>query len=282
MADSLTYTIFVPDKDKMSVQKITLDDHDGWFGLSVPRIDVSKCELDEISYPGVYFLLCGEGESIVSIYVGESGDVQNRLKIHMQSYNRGEEKFYWHTALVFGSEKLDTAKTKYLEWQWFEIFKKLGAYKVETGKVQKDTLKTKHEQKSMDKFVSFIKLVLPKLKPELLFEIKKNSQISEERLLFCKSSQSDAVGFLSEGGLTVIKGSKISDKPTDSFLNRGKGYVDLRNKLIVNGIIENNHFTEDYEFSSPSAASSIVLGRMSSGNADWYNSDNIPLKDIND
>ena len=280
MGDSLTFTIYVPDRDKISTQKVTSDDHDGWFGLTVPRIEVSSCPLQELDFAGVYFLLCGDEDSIDSIYVGESGNVRERLKVHMYSYKNGKEKFYWHTAIVCGSEKLDTSKTRYLEWQWYEIFKKLGVYQIHTDVIYKNTLKTDVDKSSMNKFINFMKLVLPKLKSDLIFEVKKTIKIDDEKLLYCKSTKAEAVGYLSDHGLTVLKNSKISPDLAPSFLSKSKSYVQLRNKLVANGIVVDNCFVKDYEFSSPSAASSIILGRPSNGNIDWKSKDGVVLKDI--
>ena len=39
-------------------------------------------------------------------------------------------------------------------------------------------------------------------------------------------------------------------------------------------------FTRDYEFSVPSAASAVVLGRTSNGKADWKTRTGVSAKDV--
>lgn len=54
----------------------------------------------------------------------------------------------------------------------------------------------------------------------------------------------------------------------------------LRNRLIEDGTIVDGVFQTDYEFSSPSAASAVVLGHTSNGNVDWKSADGTQLKDL--
>ena len=74
--------------------------------------------------------------------------------------------------------------------------------------------------------------------------------------------------------------SIISDHVVKSFETRGKGYYTLRLKLIDDGIIVDDRFTKDYEFTAPSAASAVVLGHNSNGNEDWKTDQGIKLKNL--
>lgn len=107
-------------------------------------------------------------------------------------------------------------------------------------------------------------------------------QTKKTMYLYCKGSGANAKGFVSLGGFTVLKGSKISDHMVSSFELRGKSYFNLRNKLVGDGIIVNDIFEKDYEFNASSAASTVILGRTSNGNVDWKNDSGISLKDINE
>ena len=86
--------------------------------------------------------------------------------------------------------------------------------------------------------------------------------------LYCKGSGANAKEFVSSGGFTVFKGSKVSDHMVFSFELRGRSYFNLRNKLVEDGIIVNDIFEKDYEFNAPSAASAVILGCTSNGNVD--------------
>lgn len=67
----------------------------------------------------------------------------------------------------------------------------------------------------------------------------------------------------------VLKGSRVSSGTTEGF----QSYCELRKSLEDQGIIKDGCFTEDYTFSSISAASSVILGRNSNGKKEWVKLD---------
>ena len=98
--------------------------------------------------------------------------------------------------------------------------------------------------------------------------------------LYCKSGDANGTGFVSAGGFTVIQGSKVSGHLANSFKSRSKSYFDLRTKLEMDGIIVNGIFAKNYEFSAPSAASAVILGRSSNGKMDWKTQSGKKLSEI--
>ena len=77
-----------------------------------------------------------------------------------------------------------------------------------------------------------------------------------------------------------MKGSQVSDHTTASVAVHGKSYYKLRLQLENEGTIKDRYFQKDYEFNSPSAASTVILGRNSNGNLDWKTSDGKYLKEL--
>lgn len=76
-----------------------------------------------------------------------------------------------------------------------------------------------------------------------------------------------ASGYPLEGDeFVVMKGSQISPDITEGLQG---GYLELRKKLIEEGIIVNGFFSSDYTFSSVSAAAAVVLGRSANGRKEW-------------
>lgn len=71
---------------------------------------------------------------------------------------------------------------------------------------------------------------------------------------------------LDNDSFVVYAGSKISNDITDGF---PQNYATLRDDLIAEGIIVNNIFVKDHEFSSSSTAASVVLGRSANGRKEW-------------
>ena len=67
----------------------------------------------------------------------------------------------------------------------------------------------------------------------------------------------------------VLKGSMTSDSMSNPFIEDTKGYSKLRMELEQKGIISNHRFTEDYVFSSSSAAASVILCHSASGPEQW-------------
>ncbi len=59
---------------------------------------------------------------------------------------------------------------------------------------------------------------------------------------------------------------------------------ELRAELLKNGVLvqdgNNFRFTQDYTFSSPSYASSVVLARSSNGRTDWKDANGKTLKQL--
>lgn len=76
----------------------------------------------------------------------------------------------------------------------------------------------------------------------------------------------------SQESFLVLAGSAVRSKGTPEFESNPKGYRPLRNQLIKIGIIKINKtcdeavFTQNYIFSSSSAAASVVHGASKNGN----------------
>ncbi|MFN8295500.1 MAG: DUF4357 domain-containing protein [Chitinophagales bacterium] len=86
--------------------------------------------------------------------------------------------------------------------------------------------------------------------------------------------QSDvtATGFFSgHSNFTILKGSKIRGSVSPNFNTNPQlqSQRKLRNELIKTGKISNNTFITNYEFSSPSQAATIILGRAANGNKEF-------------
>lgn len=69
-----------------------------------------------------------------------------------------------------------------------------------------------------------------------------------------------------DDNFVVLSGSKIAKDVTEGF---SRGYFELREKLINDGVIVNGIFVKNYTFSSSSAAAAVVLGRSANGRKEW-------------
>lgn len=98
--------------------------------------------------------------------------------------------------------------------------------------------------------------------------------------LICEVSGTKAHGWISDSGFVVTSGSRVSVRVTPSLRNHTPSYYRLRKQLEADGVIVDRVFTSDYEFASPSAASSVIAGRPSNGRIDWKTADGRSLKDV--
>lgn len=238
-----------------------------WSGkaIKIPRIEIGKYKNEELSYPGVYLLYCSDDDGTQKIYVGESEDVENRLKQHIADYERDKEAFYWSCAIAFVDSRLDKAKIRYIEHILATEVANCDPNRLLTKSTYGKT-KIKDSQIAVaEEFTEHAKTLLDALGMKLI-EVAPKAE-NKDQYLYCKSKNASATGFISVNGFTVLKGSCISPQTAPSFASRP--YFKLREKLIEEKIVVDYTFTRDYEFQAPSAASSVVLGRASNGKKEW-------------
>ena len=82
-----------------------------------------------------------------------------------------------------------------------------------------------------------------------------------------KERDANAKGFVSTNGFVVLKGSFVSTHITLALIQH-KSYAELRKKLEHNGTKE-GVLQKDYEFSSPSAAASVLRCYPCNGSDIW-------------
>lgn len=251
-----------------------------WNGkaIKISRTEVNACKREDIRGVGVYFLICQEEDGTDSVYIGEAENVLDRLEQHLRDYQAEKEKYYWNTAVIFVGRDLNKALIRYLENRLVDIAKACGRFKILTKNTYKNTVLKESQIATMEEFIENVKILINTLGYKVLVPVP--SANDETVYLYCKGSGSEAKGFLSTGGLTVLAGSKISEKTVPSLENRGKSYFKLRNALIEEGVIVDRVFVRDYEFKAPSAASAVLMGHTSNGNVDWKTEDGVKLKDL--
>lgn len=272
MAYGKTIKLFWVDGNYDGIITAELSNWDG-KGIKIPRIDVKKSQRDDITLPGVYFLLC-EDESI---YIGEAENVQDRLITHINNYNSGKESYYWTAAIMFVGKSLNKALIRYLENKIYEDAKSCNSYKILTLNTYKKTVLEESDIAYMDEFLENSKILLKALGYNILEGA--NKQELNKTYYYCKGNNANAKGYVSENGFTVLKDSIVSDHITPSFKTNVLSWYKLRLQLFEDGTIKGNVLQKDYEFSTPSAASAIMLGRPSNGNNDWKTSDGEKLKE---
>ncbi|MGR5333530.1 DUF4357 domain-containing protein [Photobacterium damselae] len=138
----------------------------------------------------------------------------------------------------------------------------------------------------METFIDNIKVMIGALGHKLLdpktsLFTNGNPYIKENNILYLKVKKVDAKAILTNEGIVVLKGSKALSIVYPSL---SKGHKKLRHSLEENKILTplGKQFiaNEDILFSSPSQASSILLGYPTSGLNYWINISGKTLKEI--
>lgn len=244
-----------------------------WNGkaIKIPRNEVQGCSRDDIKSAGVYFLFCQEEDGTDSVYIGEAENVQDRLIAHLHS----KEDYYWNTAVIFIGRDLNKAHIRYLENQLVSITKECNRVKVLTKNTYQKTVLKESQIATLEEFIDNIRILINALGYRILIPVPEVSETTV--LLHCHKAK----GFVSAGGLTVLKGSVVNDHDAPTFHVHSPGFYKLRHHLLDEGIISSDFvFMADYEFTSPSAASAVVLGRTSNGLKEWKTDDGKRLKEL--
>ena len=113
-----------------------------------------------------------------------------------------------------------------------------------------------------------------------VFESKRKKE-NKKDVFICKGKKAFAEGEITDDGFVVYKGGKYNLKEAPS---QNKYRRDLRERLIEDDILIQEDdvlvFQTDHIFSSPSAASTIILARSSNGWTDWKNKQGKTLDEL--
>ena len=316
MALGKSITCFLENGDANGVIHMDLHGWEG-NAVLLPREAVNTYKNPDVNDTGVYLLLCNPYSGDRSVYIGEAIDVQKRLIRHIFDYSTGKEQYYWDIALVFtAGASLNKGFTQYIENRLTQIATEVGNYNVLTKKTVSGTKLKPSAQSDMETFIDNICVIVrllgfnvfstpyagkpanpmgkgkssqkPSVKDAPVFdedeepivesipEISEPSSFSvqtpkEMQKLYCR----DAVMHIEGNKYIVEKGSRVS--APSSFFIKTPGYYALLTELKGKGIISNNEFVVDYEFSSPSAAAAVVLGRSANGKTEWKTEGGEPL-----
>jgi hypothetical protein len=238
--------------------------------IEVPRSQLADfLKMPEAQQVGIY-VLTGElsDGGLPRAYIGQSGNVGNRLAQHNQS------KDFWNRALVVISltNSLTQAHALFLEWLAIAEASKAGRYSLENANAGTQPYTPAPLQADCHEIHETAATLLATL-GQPLFEPLTNAPTAtgETELFYCKGSGADGVGEYTSEGFVVHKGSKGRAEIVTSI--QGTSNERFRNQLVVDGILSANNgqlvFTRDHLFSSPSMAAMAVMGRSANGWIEW-------------
>lgn len=235
----------------------------------------------EAGQPGVY-LLVGETDGGLTLYVGETDEIRTRITQHIKS----GKKDWWERAIFVTAqgEPLNKAHARYLESRIYGLASRISKVALDNSNAPTASPLSKAAQAHMEDFLQNLRLVLPALRFDFLTEQAKpkNPIVSPELInstvFFVLSTKEVTARARQEGGDFVVEeGSDARSKWVGST-TKDSTYGRLYASLVVQGIIGDlggsRKFLQSYSFNSVSAAASVVTGRPTSGQGAWLLEDN--------
>lgn len=267
--------------------------------LSCPRTKISELNKhfsNEINTQGVYFLIGHEQDTLKQIaYIGEAENVWDRLK------NHDSKKDFWNEVIVFTSkdDNLTKSHIKYLESRIIQIANETKRYGLKNSNNPTLSSLPLPDRDAMEEFLSNIKILTGTLGHKFLENPIAVKNIPKTNVPLTATTEDDiianAIGDLelnlnvsgikalaiqTNEGLVVLEESRVSNNPTKNY-----GYGSLRDTLIAENVIQTEptgdlYFTQNYLFSSASAAAAVILGYSVNGRNVWKNEAGKSIKEI--
>jgi Domain of unknown function (DUF4357) len=218
---------------------------------------------DDFGKPGVYLLIgTSETENLSRVYVGEGDPVRDRFIKH------DAEKEFW-TQAVFFTGNLNKAHIQYLESRLIDLAHKAKRCILDNGNRPKLPSLSEADEADTSGFLHEVRLCLSVLGFDY-FEQPTTVSKSAVEMFSLAAKGLKATGYESANGFVVKAGSDAAEKDESSL---AATHRKMREKLVQLGILEKAgdrfKFTQDYEFTSPSAASTVVNAVSSNGRDVW-------------
>lgn len=257
-----------------------------WTGKATvcPRSQLAElASRDEVRKTGIYIL---SGEDVDNplqeiIYIGESENVLDRLKIH----NNDSKKDFWIKTFIFTNkdDNLTKGHVRYLESRLIQIASEAKRAKIENGTNPDYTILPESDIADMEYFIEQIKLLLPVLGLTFALplstlarnqdKLKQTPEIQIESPLF-KMTYSGVEAYAQEinNEFIVFKDSTVRKKDNPSISKTTK---EKRNRLVKeNKLIQSSQndywiLIENLPFNSPSGAADFVGGASLNGRVVW-------------
>lgn len=268
--------IFLPDGSPDGLRVV---EKSNWTGRGIvcprPLFPTARTR-EEFSRTGVYVLLGppGEGE-LPEVYIGEGDPIRPRLELHQA------KKDFWTTAICFTSKdaNLNKAHVQYLESRLLNLARAAKRCTLDNGNAPTLPSLSEADIADTETFLSEMLLCFPVLGVTIFEKAPEPTDTAIE--LYFNVAGISAKGRESANGFIVLAGSKVRDAELSSMSASLKG---LKAALIGNGVIAPGplglQFTQDYEFSSPSTAATVVQGASANGLTGWKAADGRTLKAI--
>lgn len=282
MQTPFSLRIFVADGDPDGLRIV---DKSNWIGkaLVFPRALLPQVKArPELAQTGVYLLLGprpdGEGDML---YVGEGDPIRPRLESHYA------QKDFWTRAIGFTTTtagQLNKAHVQFLESRLIALARAAKRMPLDNANQPAEPSLSEADRADMEVFLGHMLGMLPVLGVHAFEQAPKAPAAKAGPVLTCKGKGVQATGYEASQGFVVRVGSQAVVETSSAISEHFGSASALRQELISNGVLALANgfyqFTQDYSFSSPSTAATIVLGRNAAGRIEWKAADGRTLKEI--
>jgi len=241
-------------------------------------------EMQESKQVGVYFLFGSSPSGSASSYIGQSGNIGDRLKQH------SDKKDFWDHALVAVSltNTWTNTHTGYMEWQLIKKATEAGRYELHNANDASNPHTPAPLESDCREYLETISVLLttlgyPVLEPPReirMAPVASGSAPAPETLLFWQRG-SDARARVTSEGLVVLAGSFGQSANRSSM---AANLVRKRLQLVEQGIAEirgeDYVFLKDQLFGSPSTAGAVVMGSSVNGRITWKTSAGLTFQQL--
>lgn len=274
--------IFVADGDPDGLRIV---DKSNWIGkaLVFPRALLPQVKArPELAQTGVYLLLGPrQNDGVEVLYVGEGDPILPRLQKHQA------EKDFWTRAIGFTTTtagQLNKAHVQFLESRLIALARTAKRMPLDNANQPAEPSLSEVDKAFVEVFLDHMLGMLPVLGVHAFEQAPKALIAKAGPVLTCKGRGVQAMGYEASQGFVVRAGSQAVADTVPSMAQHVRGFFDLRQELISNGVLVMQgalfQFTQDYTFSAPSTAAAVVLGRSANGRVEWKGEDGRTLKEI--
>lgn len=239
-----------------------------WTGraISASRSQLKRAlQREELGQPGIYVLTGWDQDGARQAYIGESDKLRVRIKQHASA------KDFWTRAIAFVStnQSLNKAYLRYLEARLIRLATDSKQWEIENGTAPAPPPLSEMDKADADWFLAEMRMIFPLLGVDA-FEAAASRPARGLLELVLRQKDARAKGREDADGFVVMKGSRANGTETNSIPENvrnqrkhleGQGVLEAVDNVLV--------FTQDFQFSSPSAAASVVCGAAANGLIAW-------------
>jgi hypothetical protein len=261
--------------------------------LEVPRSLLEDfLALPECRKVAVYVLAgASEDERELRAYIGQTGDLRQRLLDHHKSRDFWERAF----VIVSRTDSMTQTHALYLEWHCIQRAIEAARYTIEnsTGGCRpytpppleadcREIFETAHSLLATLGLPLFDAVGQAARSQALGVAREVPSSATSSLVYSCTGSDADGRGLYTPEGFVVLKGSSGRRAVVPSM--KGKALEESREDLIAQGVLavegERVRFMKDHPFRSPSTAAGALMGRSANGWIEWMAPDGRTLDDV--